>query len=115
MSLTDVAAAADVPSAPPWLRVEVAGLDLLLLHVDGQVRAVARSCPHLGGEMTSGPVERGTLACPRHFYAYDLADGRNTFPGDDADVALPTYDVVVRDGRVLVDTASGQHRGGDTS
>lgn len=99
----DVAGAAEVPADAPFLQVRVHGRDLLLLRDgSGTVRAVDRACPHLGNPMTHGCVTRGVLECPHHFYAYELADGRNTFPGDDHDVALDVHDVRERAGRVLV-------------
>lgn len=101
----DVAAVDDVPTTPPLLRVQAGSDELLLVRVGDAVHAVELACPHLGSPLTRGELDGTTLACPRHFYAYDLCSGQNTFPGDDADVALGVRDVEVRDGRVLVHPA----------
>lgn len=97
-----VAASADVGGAP-FLRVTVAGTEVLVGRLaDGTVRAFSPRCPHLQQPLTSAIVTGSTLECPFHFYAYDLDSGANTFPGDDADLALPLHDVRERDGEVLV-------------
>lgn len=99
----DVASAAEVPSEAPFLHVRLGTRDVLLVRdADGAVRALDRACPHLGNPLTRGCVTGRTLECPHHYYAYDLADGRNTFPGDDRDLALGVHDVREHEGRVLV-------------
>lgn len=101
--LVDVAAAGDVPATPPFLHVRVRGRELLLLRDgDGRVRALDRACPHLGNPLTLGCVTGTTIECTHHYYAYDLETGRNTFPGDETDIALPVHRVVERAGRILV-------------
>lgn len=101
--LVRVAASDDV-GGPPFLRVELEGGDAILLArlADGTVRAFGAACPHLGQPMTHGILDGCILECPFHFYAYDLDTGRNTFPGDDDDIALPVYEVVERDGEVFL-------------
>lgn len=100
----DVAAVDDVPAAPPFLRVRVHDRELLLLRDGtGEIRAVDLACPHLGSPLTTGELQGTVLECPRHYYAYDLASGRNTFPGEVRDLALATHKVERRDGRVLVE------------
>lgn len=95
--------AADRVTEPPWPVVEVRGHDLVVLRMgDGTLRAVPNRCPHLGQPLTGGIVTDGRLECPFHLYAYDLHDGRNTFPGDDADLALQVYAARERHGRIEV-------------
>ncbi len=87
------ASSAEVGGAP-FLRVEVDGCAVLLARLpDGSVRAFTPACPHLQQPLTHGIVTDRTLECPFHFYAYDLDTGRNTFPGDDDDLALTVHDV----------------------
>ena len=69
---------------------------------DGVIRAFDAACPHLGNPLRQGALEGCTLACPHHFYEYDLATGRNVFPGDDRDLDLPVHDVRVVAGEVEV-------------
>lgn len=104
----DVAASEDVPRLPPFLTVQVEGRDLLLVRdAGGRVRATDLLCPHLGSPLTRGELDGESISCPRHFYAYDLGTGRNTFPGDERDLALGVHDVEERDGRVLVRLTAG--------
>lgn len=99
----DVAASDDVPRRPPFLAVRVEERDVLLVRDGaGRIHATDLACPHLGSPLIRGELDAGTISCPRHFYAYDLASGRNTFPGDEHDLALAVHEVEVRDGRVLV-------------
>lgn len=97
------AAAADAVGGPPFLAVEVQGRSLLLTRTpDGVIRAFDAACPHLANPLRQGELDGCELTCPHHFYRYDLATGRNTFPGDDRDRALPVHDVRVVEGQVEV-------------
>lgn len=98
-----VASSDEVPSAPPFAVVEVAGRRLVLARTgDGAVRAFPDTCPHLGQPLRSSELSGTTLACPAHFYAYDLTTGRNTFPGDAHDLTLQIYEAREDDGVVYV-------------
>lgn len=68
---------------------------------DGRVVAVEPTCPHLGSPLTRAEVSGTTLECPFHWYAFDLATGRNLHPGWD-DCTLAVYPTEVRDGDVWV-------------
>lgn len=107
---TDLAAVADVPVRPPFLRVKVGGQTLILLRTpDGTVHAVDATCPHMGGSLVKARLEGTVLECPRHCYAYDLAEaGRCVQPGDPRDFPLRVHEVRVRDGRVQLRTRAGR-------
>lgn len=110
---TPVADSADV-HGPPHPRATVDGRRMLLVRMDdGSVVAVGAACPHLGNPLTGAPVTDDVLECPFHFYAYELPDGRNCFPGGPDDPALPVYETREVDGRVLVRVPSrpGSPRG----
>lgn len=100
----DVGPVAAVPTRPPFPRVKVAGETLVLVRTgDGAVHAVESTCPHMGGSLVKARVEGSRLECPRHCYAYDLADGgRCVQPGDPGDFPLPVHEVRVSGGRVHV-------------
>lgn len=89
---------------PPFLRVRVDEAEILLARLpDGTAVAFDPGCPHQGHELTSGFLTaEGCIECPHHFYAYDGRTGRNTFPGDDHDLALPVHEVREVDGWVWV-------------
>lgn len=100
--LVRVAASDDV-GGPPFLRVSLDGDDLMLARLeDGTVRAFGAACPHLSQPMTYAILTGCVVECPFHFYAYDLDTGRNTFPGDDHDLALPVYETEEHDGSIFV-------------
>lgn len=69
---------------------------------DGSVVAFEPACPHQGQPLRTAVLTGATLECTRHFYAYDLRSGRNTFPGDERDEPLTVYRTVERDGWVWV-------------
>lgn len=101
-----VAPVADVPSTGPWPEFVVKGTAVVLVRDgDDAVRAVRSWCPHLGTPMTSGEVTGSTIECPRHFYAYDLCTGHNTFPGDEQDEDIQVFEVEIRDEDVWVRVA----------
>lgn len=43
---------------------------------DGRVFALPDRCPHDGGRLSDGFVERGRLVCSRHGWEFDPATGR---------------------------------------
>ncbi|WP_347338954.1 Rieske (2Fe-2S) protein [Bradyrhizobium frederickii] len=57
------------------VRVDVAGLDLLVIWNDGDVVACDRACPHEQADLALGEVRAGRLFCPRHAASFDLRDG----------------------------------------
>jgi phenylpropionate dioxygenase-like ring-hydroxylating dioxygenase large terminal subunit len=68
-----------------FLRVDVAGLDLLVVRQDdGTVKALANVCRHRGTQLES--VECGlrrTFSCPYHRWSYDRAGALRSMPFDD--------------------------------
>jgi pyruvate oxidase len=49
---------------------------LVLTHHAGRYGALDNRCPHQGGPLGEGSIERGWLRCPWHGYDYDPLDGR---------------------------------------
>lgn len=66
-------------------------------HDNGEVHAVDNRCPHMGFPLHRGTVKDGILTCHWHHADFDLVSGCtfNLFADD-----VPTYPVVVRDGKV---------------
>lgn len=94
---------ADEVTAPPWPCRDVAGVPVRLVRAPaGEILAIGPTCPHLASPLDRAEVEGDRVLCPRHWYAYDAASGRNVHPGFDRDPALPVYPVEVRDGMVFV-------------
>lgn len=97
-----VVPAADV-TTPPWPCHDVAGVPVRLVRsAGGEILAIGPRCPHQDSPTDRAEVEGEQVLCPRHWYAYDRATGRNVHPGFDRDPDLPVYPVEVRDGMVHV-------------
>ncbi|NKE37212.1 Rieske 2Fe-2S domain-containing protein [Natronococcus sp. JC468] len=101
--------------------IEVNGVEVGVLRVDGEYYAVRNRCLHDCGPVAEGAVgkklvgefvepgkrvEKGydddepIISCPWHGWSYDLESGEQLA---DDDIVLPTYDAVVDDGVVYVD------------
>lgn len=66
-------------------------------------RAVSNVCAHQGGPLGEGKIVDGCVTCPWHGFQFDPDTGRAPAPYTDR---VATYEVRVRDGRVLVRTAA---------
>ena len=68
------------------VRTVVAGhRTLALTHYDGKYGALDNRCPHQGGPLGEGSIEKGMLRCPWHGYDYCPLDGSSEF-GDEVAV-----------------------------
>ena len=56
--------------------VTAAGHDLVLLRVDGRLRAYDGHCPHQGALLGEGELEDGTLVCRNHRWRFDARTGQ---------------------------------------
>jgi nitrite reductase (NADH) small subunit len=45
---------------------------------DGTLRAVAAVCPHKGGPIADGTIDRSVVLCPLHQHSFELATGCST-------------------------------------
>jgi nitrite reductase/ring-hydroxylating ferredoxin subunit len=45
---------------------------------DGSLRAVSAVCPHRGGPLADGLVDRRVVMCPLHQHTFDLTTGCST-------------------------------------
>ena len=48
---------------------------LCIANVDGAIRAMDNECPHRGGPLAEGMIEKGKVICPWHAWAFDPATG----------------------------------------
>jgi nitrite reductase/ring-hydroxylating ferredoxin subunit/uncharacterized membrane protein len=102
---TDVAAESLLADGRPH-RVDVAGEPVVLVRREGQVCALADTCSHLGGPLSQGTLEDGTIVCPWHGSRFSLqngcvVDGPATHP-------QPCLDARLRGGRVEVKYTGGE-------
>ena len=99
--LVDVGALDDIAPGTA-MRVEVDGRAIALVRIDDDVYAIGDRCTHADVSLSEGDVDvdECTIECWRHGSQFSLKTGEPlSLP---ATKATPTYDVVVRDGRVLV-------------
>ncbi len=76
-----------------------------LVHFDGQWAAMDNRCPHQGGPLGEGSVERGLegqcwLRCPWHGWDFDPLTGKP--PGGHEDTGQETFPVEVREDGIYV-------------
>jgi nitrite reductase (NADH) small subunit len=48
---------------------------LCIANIGGVIRALDNECPHRGGPLADGMIERGKLVCPWHGWSFDPATG----------------------------------------
>jgi 3-phenylpropionate/trans-cinnamate dioxygenase ferredoxin subunit len=81
---------------------------VLVVNSDGAIRAMQGICSHEYFELDKGFLTGGTLTCALHLSRFDLTDGEPLDPP--AELPLAIYDVVLEDGRVLIDIEDGPLR-----
>jgi 3-phenylpropionate/trans-cinnamate dioxygenase ferredoxin subunit len=95
----DVTAVSAVPEGEAR-GFDVAGREIVLCNVEGEIYALQGMCTHEELPLDGGEVEDGVLTCEWHGAAFDVCTGRaRTLP---ATRALKTYETHVRDGRIFV-------------
>ena len=63
---------------------------LCVTRTEGGFGCLANACPHQGGPLGEGSIERGWLRCPWHGYDYSPLNGTPPPPFDDAPAAFRT-------------------------
>lgn len=71
----DAAALDDVPQGDV-IGVNVAGKDIALYEVDGEVFATDNTCTHGHARMSDGFLERREIECPLHQGKFDVCTGK---------------------------------------
>jgi nitrite reductase/ring-hydroxylating ferredoxin subunit/uncharacterized membrane protein len=85
------------------VRARVGKADVLLVRQHGQVCALAHSCAHLGGPLSEGTLNDGSVVCPWHGSEFSLEDGR-VLRGPSTH-NQPCLEVRERDGQIEVKAA----------
>jgi 3-phenylpropionate/trans-cinnamate dioxygenase ferredoxin subunit len=99
-----VARVDDVPQGT-MLMVQVDATDILLVNVDGTVRALQGVCSHEYFELDRGFLTGDTLTCALHLSRFDLETGEALDPP--AELPLRTYPATVEDGQVVLELPVG--------
>jgi 3-phenylpropionate/trans-cinnamate dioxygenase ferredoxin subunit len=99
-----VATLADVPEGTMHM-VQVDGTDILLVHLQGRVRAFQGTCSHEYFELDKGFLTRDSITCALHLSRFDLETGEALDPP--AELPLVTWPVTVEDGTLVVELPDG--------
>ncbi|NQV40765.1 MAG: Rieske 2Fe-2S domain-containing protein [Candidatus Marinimicrobia bacterium] len=77
---------------------------ICLTHYEGEICALDNHCPHQGGPLGEGSIEKGLLRCPWHGWDYHPCSGKA--PGFDDGV--PTYPIKIEGKQVFVGLPQAQ-------
>ncbi len=77
--------------------VKVHKKPMTVVRIGDRFFAINSICPHMGGPLSCGRVEEGTIHCPWHGWGFDVATGRS--PNGHR---LERYRIQVEDGEVRV-------------
>jgi len=100
MAMSKFIEAARVDQIPPGagITVNVAGKEVAIFNVDGEVYAIGDSCPHAGASLGAGKLSGRIVTCRAHGLRYDVTTGQVTTGG----FGVATYPVQVVDGKILI-------------
>jgi 3-phenylpropionate/trans-cinnamate dioxygenase ferredoxin component len=95
-----VARMSDVPPGKKAI-VEVDGILVVVINLEGEYYAIEDVCTHDGGPLGEGDLEDGQIVCPRHGARFDVRSGDAlTLPAFEP---VPTYEVRVEGEDILVE------------
>ena len=100
----DVGALADVAPGT-MLRVQVEGTDILLVNLEGSMRAMQGICSHEYFELDQGFLTGDSLTCALHLSRFDLDTGEALDPP--AELPLAMYPVIIEGDRIVLELPDG--------
>ena len=95
----DAAAVADVPEGDV-IGIRVAGKEIALYEVEGEIFATDNTCTHGQARMSDGFLEGREIECPLHQGRFDVCSGKALCAPVTAD--LTTYAVKIENLRVML-------------
>jgi 3-phenylpropionate/trans-cinnamate dioxygenase ferredoxin component len=100
MAMSEFIEAARVDQIPPGTgtTVEVAGKDVAIFNVDGDVYAIGDTCVHAGASLGAGRLNGSIVTCRAHGLRYDVTTGQVTTGG----LGVASYPVKVVDGKIFI-------------
>ncbi|HEY4017182.1 MAG TPA: Rieske 2Fe-2S domain-containing protein [Pseudonocardiaceae bacterium] len=81
--------------------VEIDGTQVLLVNIDGVVRAYRNRCPHQAWALSEGDFDGEQITCARHMWMFDALSGKGVNP--DTCQLNPFPCRVSEDGWIMVD------------
>lgn len=96
---TDAAALADVPEGDV-MAVQVAGKEIALYEVAGEIYATDNTCTHGAARMSDGFLEGREIECPLHQGRFDVCTGKALCTPLTQDIK--TYPVKIENMRVML-------------
>src|SRR5262245_29213969 len=100
----DACAVAEIPEKRARI-VCISGERVAIFKYAGKISAVSSVCQHQNGPLGEGKILNGCITCPWHGYQYLPDTGASPPPLVDK---LPTFNVRVKNGRVLADPKTNQ-------
>ena len=94
-----VCAQSELPQLGLVLEFSAGGRPLCVANVDGKIYVLDGTCPHEGGPLGEGTLERGRVVCPWHAYAFDVHTGEAE---DDPGVRAEVFEAKVENGELCV-------------
>jgi 3-phenylpropionate/trans-cinnamate dioxygenase ferredoxin subunit len=101
----DLVALADVPPGTMVMAWADAADPVLVVNLEGEVRAFQGICSHEYFELDRGFLTAGSLTCALHLSRFDLVSGEALDPP--AELPLVRYPVVIEGGRVRIEVPDG--------
>ncbi|REJ77451.1 MAG: (2Fe-2S)-binding protein [Acidobacteria bacterium] len=100
VGFADICAMQDIPENRARIGT-VSGERVAVFRTGGEVYAVSNVCQHQNGPLGEGKIVDGCITCPWHGFQYDPKTGASPPPFKEK---IPTFDVKIEEGRVLVKT-----------
>jgi len=91
--------------AGTMLMVQVDGTNILLVNLEGTIRATQGVCSHEYFELDRGFLTGDTLTCALHLSRFDLETGEALDPP--AELPLVTYPTLIEDGQIILELPEG--------
>jgi toluene monooxygenase system ferredoxin subunit len=82
------------------LGVEVDGVKVLLVNIEGTVHAFENRCAHQAALLSKGRLEGNVLTCSVHHWCYDVCSGSGINPSS---ARLRRFATRIEDQQILVD------------
>jgi toluene monooxygenase system ferredoxin subunit len=81
--------------------VTVDGEAVLLVNIDGNIRAYSNRCPHQASALDEGDLDGDTLTCAKHLWEFNAATGLGVNPDNTRLTAFGCQ--IGEDGTIYVD------------